>query len=175
MQKRILRLLGGMGIAALIIIADQASKAAILDRFRPAGDPEPPFLSLDRVVVFPYMDFVLTWNRGVSFGLGNNGGNWNVLLFTAIAVAVTAWLLHTIARSDSKLLIAALGLIVGGAVGNVIDRLRFGAVVDFVYVHIGAFDWWPAFNIADAAICVGAGLWLLQSLCTKSNSIKNMP
>ena len=175
MQKRFSRLLGGMGIAALIVVADQASKMAILDRFRPAGDPEPPFFSLDRVVVSPYMDFILTWNRGVSFGLGNNGGNWNVLLFTAIAVCEVAWLLFMIAKSESKWLIAALGLIVGGAVGNVIDRLRFGAVVDFVYVHIGAFDWWPAFNIADAAICVGAGLWLLQSLFTKSNSIKNTP
>jgi signal peptidase II len=71
--------------------------------------------------------------------------------------------------------VAALGLVVGGAIGNVIDRLRYGAVVDFLYVHIGAFDWWPVFNVADSAICVAAALLIFDSLFGGHDSHKNTP
>jgi signal peptidase II len=69
----------------------------------------------------------------------------------------------------------ALGLVTGGAIGNCIDRARFGAVEDFIYVHIGAFDWWPVFNVADSAICVGAAVMVFDSLFDRSLSHKNTP
>jgi len=81
------------------------------------------------------------------------------------------WMAHTTAR----LQLLALGLVVGGALGNVIDRLRYGAVVDFLYFHVGAFNWWPAFNVADSAICVGAVLLVFDSLFAKQDSHKNTP
>jgi signal peptidase II len=163
----------GLAIAALAAILDQASKFGILARFRPEGVTETPFLVPTRVTVLPILDFVLTWNRGVSFGLGNTPGSHNVLVFTALAVIIGAFLVGWMARTSDRLVLAALGLVVGGALGNVVDRLRFGAVVDFLYVHVGAFDWWPAFNVADSAVCVGAGLLVFDSLFAKRDSNMN--
>lgn len=166
----------GLAVAAVVVILDQLSKWWILAAFRPPGVTETPFSGPGHISVLPILDFVLTWNRGVSFGVGNNGGTYNVLLFSGIAVLICAGLLVWMAKSESKLIAFALGLVVGGAIGNnVIDRIRFGAVVDFLYVHIGAFDWWPAFNVADSAICVGAILLVSDSLFAKRDSHKNMP
>ena len=117
----------------------------------------------------------MAWNRGVSFGMGNNSGGWNVVVFTAVAAVVGGMLVAWMARTSNRLILVALGLVVGGAIGNVIDRVRFGAVVDFLYVHIGAFDWWPAFNVADSAICVGAGLLIFDSLFGGRESPMNKP
>jgi signal peptidase II len=96
-------------------------------------------------------------------------------VFTALALIVAAYLVWMMAKERRPLALVAQGLIVGGALGNVLDRLRFGAVVDFLYVHIGAFDWWPAFNIADSAISIGAALWVLESLFASRDSHMNRP
>jgi signal peptidase II len=154
----------GLGVAALVFVADQASKWAILGAMRPPGVTETPFVGTGVISALPILDFVLVWNRGVSFGLGNTGSIWSTIGFAAVAVVVAAFLLVWMARTPKVLLALALGLIVGGAIGNLLDRLRFGAVVDFVYVHIGGFDWWPAFNLADSAITVGAIILAIDSL-----------
>jgi len=164
MRHRRRRFSLGLIVALAIVVADQASKWAILAAFRPAGVEATPFAATGSMSILPVLDFSLVWNRGVSFGVGNTGGAWNVIVFAALSAVIAVVLLIWMARSQRALLVVALGLVVGGAVGNLIDRLRFGAVVDFVYVHIGAFDWFPAFNTADAAISVGAVLLAIDSL-----------
>ncbi|MDR3435896.1 signal peptidase II [Telmatospirillum sp.] len=163
----------GLLVAAVAAALDQGSKAGILSAFRPEGVTETPFLVPTRVVVLPILDFVLTWNRGVSFGLGNSNGSYNVLLFTGLAVVIGCFLIGWMAKTSDRLVLLSLGLVVGGAFGNVVDRLRFGAVVDFLYVHIGAFDWWPVFNVADSTVCIGAGLLVFDSLFAKRDSNMN--
>lgn len=164
----------GLALALIVAIADQTSKAAILDLFRPpdAGDS---LFTGGRVTVAPFLDFVLSWNSGISFGLGNTHGAYNAWIFTAVALAIGMVMVGWMAKAESRLSLVTMGLVVGGALGNVVDRLRFGAVVDFLYVHIGGFDWWPAFNLADSAICVGALLLVLDSLFGNRLSNMNTP
>jgi signal peptidase II len=149
----------GLGTAAAVILLDQLTKAAILAHF--AGRA----YDLDRITSF--FNLVLTYNRGVSFGLFNagpaGGGAPNALLFSLAALIVVIALLFWLKRVSSPLLAAAIGLIVGGALGNVVDRIRHGAVVDFLDFHLGYWHW-PAFNLADSAICLGVALLLFDSL-----------
>jgi len=149
----------GLGTAAAIILLDQLAKAAVLVHF--AGRA----YDIDRIT--PFFSLVLTYNRGMSFGLFNagpaGGSSPNALLFSLAAVIVVAGLLFWLKRVSSRLLAAAIGLIVGGALGNVVDRIRHGAVVDFLDFHLGYWHW-PAFNLADSAICLGVALLLLDSL-----------
>lgn len=166
-------LIFGLAVALVAAILDQASKWAILDAFRPEGVTGTPFSSPLRIETLPVLDLVLTWNRGVSFGMGNDGGSYNVLIFTVLALVIGGFLVAWMAKTDNRMILASLGLIVGGAIGNVIDRLRFGAVVDFLYVHIGSFDWWPVFNVADSAVCIGAGFLVFDSLFAKRDSNMN--
>lgn len=146
----------GLLIAALVVILDQATKWWLLEIMD--GAP--------RIVeVTSFFNLVLGFNRGVSFGLFDSGdmGPWPLLLLAAaITVALVIWL----AKAGQRWTAIALGLIIGGAVGNAIDRVRFGAVVDFLDFH--AFDrHWPAFNAADSAICVGVVMILLESLLAR--------
>jgi signal peptidase II len=115
--------------------------------------------------VAPVFDLVLAFNRGVSFGLFNaaGGGRSEALLFSLVAAAIVVGLVWWLARAASLLLVVAIGLIIGGAVGNVLDRARLGAVVDFLDFHVGSWHW-PAFNLADSAICVGVAAMLLEGL-----------
>jgi len=154
----------GLTVAIAVVVADQVTKWAILGAFRPAGVEATPFAPTAQLQVLPILDFALVWNRGVSFGLANTGGTWNAVGFAALSGVIALTLLVWMARARRIMLGIALGLIVGGAVGNLVDRLRIGAVVDFIYVHIGAFDWFPAFNLADSAITVGAALLVIDSL-----------
>lgn len=163
----------GLAVAVVVALLDQLSKWSILATFRPEGVMETPFVSALRIEVLPILDFVLTWNRGVSFGVGNRGGDYNVLFFSGLAVIIGGFLIAWMAKTTDRLMLSSLGLIVGGAIGNVADRLRFGAVVDFLYVHIGAFDWWPVFNVADSAVCIGAGFLVFDSLFAKRDSNMN--
>jgi signal peptidase II len=149
----------GLGIAAAVVILDQLSKAAVLT-----------FLARDRfgggTKVTPFFNLVLTYNRGVSFGLFNavgSGGGLHALLFSLVAGAIAVGLVWWLARAATTLLAAAIGLIVGGAVGNVVDRIHLGAVVDFLDFHLGTWHW-PAFNLADTAICLGVAAMLLDGL-----------
>lgn len=125
-----------------------------------SAGPQLPFARLE---VFPFFNIVMVWNKGISFGLFNQAGDYGPLILTlvsgAIALAFLVWLMRC-SRLGTAL---ALILIIGGAVGNIVDRLRFGAVVDFLDFHL--FGWhWPAFNIADSAITIGIALLLIDSL-----------
>ena len=153
----------GLLIAVIVCIIDQASKLWLLFVY--------DLGSRGSVKILPFLDFVLIWNKGISYGLlQQNGpvGQWALLIFKIVAVALLwIWL----ARSHSRWVALALGLIIGGAVGNAIDRLAHGAVVDFVLFHIHtasiSFNWY-VFNLADAAIVAGVAGLLYDSLTGKS-------
>ncbi|HSV30291.1 MAG TPA: signal peptidase II [Candidatus Omnitrophota bacterium] len=162
----------GLAFAAAIMVADQASKAWIIELMRPEGVWEVPFHSATRIEVTPFFNLVMAWNRGVSFGIFNNGGQWNAILLTVLALAISVGLVAWMRKATNKWVALALGGIVGGAIGNVIDRIRFGAVADFLDVHVMGYHW-PAFNLADSAITVGAVVLILDSLFARPTSSKN--
>jgi signal peptidase II len=141
----------GLVIAGVVILFDQLSKLAILALLDGA------------VVVTPFLNLVVVWNRGVSFGMFDSAAALMPWLLAALALAVVAALGFWLKRVEHALAGVALGLIIGGALGNVIDRIRFGAVVDFLDFHALGYHW-PAFNVADSAICVGAALLLADGL-----------
>jgi signal peptidase II len=140
------------GLAALTVLLDQASKLALVDRLRETG----------AVVVTPFFNLALTWNRGVSFGILNDGVV-NAWVFFAFAVLFAVILAVWMVRTSSMPLRYGLALMIGGALGNAIDRLRWGAVADFLDVHALGWHFWT-FNLADAAITGGAILLVADSL-----------
>ena len=149
-------LVRGLAAAVVVAVLDQLSKAAVLGFF--AGRA---FGAHERIT--PFFNLVLTYNRGMSFGLFNNGAGVNALLFSLVAASIVAVLVYWLSRVDSPFLAVAIGLVIGGAIGNVIDRVRFGAVVDFLDFYLGSWHW-PAFNLADSAICIGVAAMLLDGL-----------
>ena len=138
-----------------VIAADQASKAWIVHHF---------FL-FERVHLLPVLDVILTYNTGAAFSMLDNASGWQRWVFVALAlgvsVALVVWL-RRLAAATQALLAAGLALIVGGALGNMLDRLRLGHVIDFIHAHWGP-HYFPAFNVADSAITIGAGLLLLDA------------
>ena len=135
-------------LAAAVIVLDQLSKWWILALMDPPRE----------IAVTPFFNLVLAWNRGVSFSLFHSEAGHAPYILSAVALAVVAGLLWWLGRAERTLPILGIGLVVGGAIGNVIDRLRFGAVVDFLDIHAAGWHW-PAFNLADSAITLGvAGL-----------------
>ena len=145
----------GAVAAVLTLAADQASKIWLLDGFGIANR-EPYALA-------PGVDLVLAWNRGVSYSLltaNSDAGRYLLIAGTLLAtLLLVAWLW----RTTTRLAGVALGLVIGGAVGNVVDRVLYGAVVDFVYLHAGSFRWY-IFNVADCAITAGVVLLLVAWL-----------
>ena len=140
----------GLIVALLTLLADQASKWWILDVLRLPELVNVPLLGGETIG----LDLTMVWNRGVTFGLLSGDGTWHHWVLAALAMAIAAFLLRWMARAENRLTAIALGAVVGGAIGNVIDRVRFGAVVDFV--DASAWDWhWYVFNVADAAIVCG--------------------
>ena len=119
----------------------------------------------------PWLDFVMVWNRGVSFGLFDNGSTMMVTMFIAFSLFVSMGLFIWMSFAGTRLLSAALPLIIGGALANAIDRFRFGAVADFIDVHVNTHHW-PAFNIADSAICLGATLLVIDTLMSAGKTKK---
>lgn len=163
----------GLILAAAVIVADQLSKWWIVERvMRPEGVADTPFYTPLALSLTPFFNLVMTWNRGVSFGVFNNHGDWNAVALSGLSLVIVVALLLWLRKTTSRLVALALGAIIGGALGNVIDRVRWGAVADFLDIH--AFGWhWPAFNMADSAITIGAVLLVLDSLFSRHNSDKN--
>ena len=147
----------GLRIAVGVVILDQLTKHLVLATFGKDACVEVS----ERVTAF--FDLVSTCNRGMSFGLFNGDGGLNALLFSLVAAAIVTALIYWLRRVESPLLAIAIGLIIGGAIGNVADRIRFGAVVDFLDFHAGSWHW-PAFNVADSAISIGVAVMLVDGL-----------
>ncbi len=145
----------GIAVAAVVFVADLASKLFVLDGLDLEVTGPIPLL--------PWLDLVLVWNRGVSYGLFQQDSALGRWLLVAVTVAATAALALWLARTRSRLVAVALGLVVGGAVGNGVDRVVYGAVVDFVHFHVADFSWY-VFNVADAAIVAGAVLIAVDAL-----------
>ena len=141
-----------LALSGLVIVLDQATKLMVAGAFRLG----------ESLRMTSFFDLVFVFNRGAAFSFLSDAGGWQRWFFIALALAISAWIVAMLARhADERLLSAALALVLGGALGNVIDRLRFGAVVDFLYFHIDAY-YWPAFNLADSAITLGVLLLLWQ-------------
>jgi signal peptidase II len=151
----------GLGFAAALIVCglDQATKLWLLFSFKLAAKGVVP--------VTPFLDLALTWNKGISYGLFQQEGplgQWALLLLKIVAVTLL-WI--WMSRAGSRLAALSLGLIIGGAAGNAIDRLAYGAVADFVHLHVTTATWnfsWYVFNLADVAIVVGVAGLLYESL-----------
>jgi len=115
------------------------------------------------IPVTPFFNLVLAWNTGVSFSLFASSDKlqlWSLVGLTSlIAIVLFSWML----REKNFITCLGLGMIVGGAIGNIVDRVIYGAVIDYLQFYVGSF-YWPAFNMADAAICVAAGLMIMESL-----------
>ena len=136
----------------IVIVLDQVTKLAAVYLL----DQE------SAVAVLPNLNLVLAYNTGAAFSILSTAGGWQRWLFVGLALVIGVFILHWLRSLPraARLTPLALSLILGGAVGNVIDRVRIGAVVDFIDVHAGGWHW-PAFNVADSAICVGAALLVL--------------
>jgi len=161
----------GLPAAATLLAADQASKWWILDGLRLPELRNVPLLQLGPLG----LDLTMVWNRGVTFGLLSGDGPLNHLILAVLSGAIALFLLRWMARAETRAVAIALGAVVGGAVGNVIDRLRFAAVVDFVDVHLalGAGTWhWYVFNVADAGIVCGVGVLLADALFRRPSGLK---
>jgi len=146
----------GAAAAVLVLAADQASKWWVLEVLR--------LPDVGSIRVLPVLNLTMVWNRGVTFGLLNGGGSvgrWGLAAMAlAIVVALAVWL----GRAERPLVAVSLGAIIGGAVANnLIDRLRFGAVVDFIHAHAWGWSWY-VFNVADAAIVCGVAALVVDGL-----------
>ena len=148
--RQILSWVGAIGF--LVVALDQLSKWQILEHLM-----APP------QAVTGFFNLVLVCNTGISFGLLPGGSPWQPWLLSGFALAVAAGLLYWVRNKDSRLLTLGVGLVVGGALGNVVDRLRVGCVIDFLDFHLAGWHW-PAFNVADSAITLGVVLLLVHGL-----------
>jgi signal peptidase II len=141
-----------LAASAIVVVADQASKAAILATIHPG----------DQIVLAPFASLVLAFNTGAAFSFLAGADGWQRWLFALIAVVAAVLIVWLVRRGGSRVYLAGLALILGGALGNLYDRLTIGTVVDFLLLHWRGFAW-PAFNVADSAITVGAALLIADS------------
>ncbi len=172
LRKRLL----WMSLAFGILLLDQLSKWAVTEMiFRPRIEGQngvnffewyintPNALSGIYIKITSFFNLVMAWNTGVSFSMFSNSGEYMKYILIAVALGITtlfsAWLWHTKKHSEG----ICYALIIGGALGNVIDRARFGAVIDFLDFHVMGYHW-PAFNVADMAVVIGVTLLVITSL-----------
>jgi signal peptidase II len=154
----------GAGFAIAAAVADQLHKLWMVGMFD--GNREP------KIAVAPFFDLVLVWNRGISYGLfkqDSDAGRWALFAFSLAAVLV---LIYWLAHLQTRLAAAGAGLIMGGALGNAIDRLHYGAVADFFSFHVAGFNWY-VFNLADVAIVAGVAALLYDSVKSGHKSAGN--
>lgn len=179
MNLHTLKLRYAIALTGFIFLADQVSKwwvveqlikpLALSDRTDPSAMPFIPWLlnatermPFAREEILPFFDLVMVWNKGVSFGMFNNHASGPIIL-TILALLIVAVFATWMVRTPFGMVRCGIAMIVGGALGNVVDRLRFGAVADFLDFHIGELHW-PAFNLGDSTICLGIAMLLIHSL-----------
>lgn len=153
---------GWYGLAAIVIVLDQLSKWVVLNHVQYG----------ETIYMAPFWNWVLTFNPGAAFSFLADQPGWQRWFFSALALGVSGWIALELRRHpEQKLMALALTLVMGGALGNVIDRIRFGAVVDFIQWHVAGY-YWPAFNVADSAITLGAVLMVWASLFAKERDFR---
>jgi len=154
-----------LALSALVIVLDQGSKHAILSHFQYG----------EALELTSFFELVRAHNQGAAFGLLNEAGGWQRWLFASIAIGAAIWAVLLLRRHrQQKLFCLSLALIMGGALGNLIDRMSYGYVVDFLDFHWGQ-NHFPAFNVADSAITGGAGLLLLESFINHRKGREERP
>ena len=144
----------GLSLALLVIILDQLSKYVVMNII--LGD-------LIGINYTSFFNLVKAWNKGVSFSMFDNASPYGPYILAAVSIVIVIFLLSWLRKENDKMLQVAIGFIIGGAIGNVIDRFRFGAVFDFLDVFYKNYHW-PAFNVADSFICIGATMVVVHSL-----------
>ena len=143
-------------LSVVVIVLDQIAKNVITANFQ-YGESK---------YVLPFFNLVLAYNKGAAFSFLANASGWQREFFIVITVVITIVLLWMMRQNQrNTLLCTALALVIGGAIGNLYDRVVYGHVIDFVQWHVAGY-YWPAFNIADSAICIGAGLLIWDSFRT---------
>ncbi len=143
-----------LGIAAIIVLIDQITKVTITKLFT-YGESLP---------VTSFFNLVLAYNKGAAFSFLASQSGWQRYFFTGIAIAAVIFIIYLLKRhAGQRLFCWALALILGGAIGNLIDRVLYGHVIDFLDFYVGKWHW-PAFNVADMAIVGGAGLFIIDEL-----------
>ena len=164
-----------VALIALVIVCDQITKWMVTELIvRPENGGKsidlitwittmPTRVSYAQFEVLPFYSIVMVWNYGVSFGMFNNQSTENAFLLVGISLVIALVLLVWMFGATSKYAALGLALAIGGAFGNIIDRVRFGAVIDFIDIHAMGYHW-PAFNVADSAIVVGIGIVIIHSL-----------
>lgn len=145
----------GLLLAVGIILSDRLSKIWILDGLR--------LMPGDTIPVLSFFNLTFVWNRGISLGLLQQDGAAGRWLLVAVTSCVALFLAVWLWRAAGRWTAAAIGLILGGAIGNIWDRIVFGGVADFLHFHVGGWSFY-IFNVADAAITVGVGMLLIESL-----------
>lgn len=146
-----------LGVAAIVLVLDQLTKFMVSASFAP----------YESVEVTPFFNLVLVHNRGAAFSFLADAGGWQREFFIAVALVASVWITWLLRKhAGEKLFCFALALILGGAIGNVVDRVLFGAVVDFLDFHAFGYHW-PAFNVADMGISVGAALLVWDAIVTR--------
>ena len=145
----------GLAVALVTLLIDQGTKQWLL-RIYDLAEKQP-------VRIAPVLDLVLAWNKGISYSLFTTDSSSGPIILLAVTLSVTAFLAVWLWRTRTTLSAVALGCLIGGALGNAWDRFAYGAVVDFVHVHVGRFSWY-IFNGADCAIVLGVALLVLDSL-----------
>ncbi|WP_338765983.1 signal peptidase II [Massilia sp. METH4] len=144
-----------LGIAAIILLVDQLTKITIEKLFAYGED----------LYVTSFFNLTLAYNKGAAFSFLHDQGGWQRYFFTAIGIGAAVYIIYLLKKhAGQRLFCWALALILGGAIGNVIDRLVHGHVIDFLDFHWRGLGHFPAFNIADTAICIGAALFILDEL-----------
>ena len=144
-----------LGIAAIIVMIDQITKITV----------NTLFVFGEERVVTPFFNLVLAYNRGAAFSFLSNESGWQRYFFTAIALIAVVFIIYLLKKhAGQRLFCWALALILGGAIGNVIDRIMYGHVVDFLDFHWKSWGHFPAFNVADATITIGAVLFIVDEL-----------
>jgi signal peptidase II len=178
--------LPGLAIIFGVILVDQYTKWLVVDALRANAAANTGFLdwltSLNKVSYFvnereafgnrmlsPFLNFVVVWNQGISFGIMDSGSPHMPLFFTALSLVISLTMTIWLVMSTQKVIAFALSLIIGGALGNVADRVRFDAVADFIDFHVDNYHW-PAFNVADSCIVIGAGILMLGSLFSRAEA-----
>lgn len=143
-----------LGIATIIVLLDQLTKITITRLFA-YGESHP---------LTSFFNLVLVYNKGAAFSFLAQSAGWQRYFFTAIGIGAALFIVYLLKKNPGqRLFCSALALILGGAVGNVIDRIAYGHVIDFLDFHLAGWHW-PAFNVADSAITVGAVLFVLDEL-----------
>ena len=148
------RWLAWLAVSAGVVLLDQVSKHLVRGLLA----------SGSTIHVTPFFELVLILNPGAAFSFLSSAAGWQRELFIGIALGASALIIYLMRKhARDRVFCLGLGLILGGAIGNVIDRMLLGAVVDFLYFHLGEY-YWPAFNLADSAITCGAALLIWDSL-----------